>query len=100
MIFMLRFLKGRYRRTASPTIRSAFSCFSDSWSLDGLLHVRKVCSQSMAKGGSTPSASYSPSIGGGVARIVQAFGIAGLGVGVSNLKQTWWGPLLFVACTI
>lgn len=39
-------------------------------------------------------------IGGTVVRIVQAFGIAGLGIGVSNLKQTWWGPLLFVVSTI
>lgn len=37
---------------------------------------------------------------GVIARFVQAFGIAGLGVGVSHLKSDWWGAWLFAGCTV
>src|ERR1700680_2247914 len=49
MILTSRAFSGWYARTASSTIRSAFSCFSDSLSLEGVLHVRKVCSQLIDK---------------------------------------------------
>jgi hypothetical protein len=39
-------------------------------------------------------------VGGALVRLAQAFGIAGFGVGVSNLKSTWWGPWVFVACAV
>jgi hypothetical protein len=35
-----------------------------------------------------------------MARIVQAFGIAGFGVSIGYLKSTWWGAWVFAACTL
>jgi hypothetical protein len=37
---------------------------------------------------------------GAVARVAQAFGIVGFGVGVSNLKAESWGPWVFAGCTV
>jgi len=37
---------------------------------------------------------------GALARIAQAFGIVGVGVGISNLKSAWWGAWLFAGCTV
>jgi len=39
---------GSYAEIASLTILKAFSCFSASLSLEGLLQLRNVCSQSIA----------------------------------------------------
>jgi len=49
MILMSFFLRDSAAQIASPIMRSAFSCFSHSSSLDGLLQLRNVCSQSVAK---------------------------------------------------
>jgi hypothetical protein len=38
--------------------------------------------------------------GGAIVRIVQALGIAGFGVGASNLKSASWGPWVFVGCAV
>jgi len=39
-------------------------------------------------------------IWGAVVRVAQAFGIAGFGVGVSNLKLAWWGPWVFAGSAV
>ena len=49
MILVSLCLSDSDAQIASPTMRSAFSCFSHSSSLDGLLQLRNVCSQSVAK---------------------------------------------------
>jgi hypothetical protein len=37
---------------------------------------------------------------GVIIRVMQAFGIAGFGVGISFLKTTWWGAWVFAGCTL
>src|SRR5260370_18466676 len=48
IILMFRDRSGSYSRIASETMRSALACFSHSVSLDGLVHFRRVSSQSLA----------------------------------------------------
>ena len=35
-----------------------------------------------------------------IVRVLQTLGVAGFGIGLSNLKAEWWGPWVFAICAV